>query len=471
MEELHTANVKTVSVEDVRISGYESDYVFRYIESSRDFYEADLLRAWTPLLNQPQYVLDVGANLGNHTVYWAKHLQPKRIVAFEPFADNYQLLQRNVRINQLDCVTALEIAVGDREGWAEVAEFHPDNYGGTSFRYTEGGESAARVCSLDHMVEQLRLPQVDFVKIDTEGFELPVLRGMRHILEKERPALWIEAGKDTVADIWDLLAPLQYRLAAMSAANLLFLPGEKRDAPVVTWKQVLESNFAFLEKVNVYYANYEKSKAYGETLKKKLEEAEQNYQRSKDWLAQRMEELQKERDRVSEVREKLAAYQSDYETCKGWLAQRTEDLQRERDRLDEMKKKAAAYQTHYETCKGWLAQRTEEKEACQAALKQREEELARLKDAKLDEALVRCLLENDRSVELLHRAGRTIQQLQAQNAYLKTENENYARKFAKITGTWYGSLGLKCYHWLQKRKWKLQALGRKLRRVGRGERK
>lgn len=455
MEKKFSDKIKTTAFDNVVIAGYETDYVFQRIAHGCDYYEGDILRKWTALLGKPQYIVDVGANLGNHTVYWAKHLDVKGIFSFEPFPENYRMLQQNVRENHLDCVTTINLAVGESAGRVEVLAFDPENYGGTTFQYTDRMTDTVNVCSLDAAVSEFNIPRVDFVKIDTEGFELSVLKGMKGILQRDRPALWIEAGKDTIVEIYEMLKNLNYWLVDIASANFLFIQAEKASIPRIGIEQVLENILTLLEKVNVYYSNYEKYKNQLKILDEKLTSAQQAYQTSKGWLEQRNEELQRQKayketlvQQMEDVREKLKAYQQNYETCKEWLANRTKE---------------------YEDCKRRLAEQAKESEAYKRRLEKREEQLDRLKNAKLDEQLLRCIQEQDQSIALLIAAKKEIQRLQAQNAYLKTENENYARKFAKITSTWYGNFALNCYHKLQKSKWRAMAFVRKIKKKLRGE--
>ena len=110
-----------------RINGYEGDYIFSGIQDTGYYYEAETLEKWTPLLGRVRTLLDIGANLGNHTLYWSKYLHPARIVAFEPFLVNYKVLQQNIEENSLSgTVTPEMIAVGEYQGYASVADIDPE---------------------------------------------------------------------------------------------------------------------------------------------------------------------------------------------------------------------------------------------------------------------------------------------------------------------------------------------------------
>lgn len=216
----------------------------------------------------------------------------------------------------------------------------------------------------------------------------------------------------------------------------------------------------------------EKNPTIADVAKKFLCEEESQFLRVHTALQDRNDTLYKQ---AQTVNEKAKQFRNNYEKCKEWLAQRNHELERQREQhskliqqLNETHEKMLAYQKNYETSKQWLANRTRELENCQKLLKDREQELEQEKENAasyqgLAQQLSACITENDASAQLLIKAKKEIQQLQAQNTYLKTENNNYARKFAKITSTWYGKFALNWYHRLQKSKWKLQALARKIK--------
>src|SRR5260221_8795610 len=70
-----------------------SDAIIR----DNDFYERDILDYIRDNYPIHECILDVGANIGNHTVYFAKYLDYKAIVAFEPIPDNFVLLKENIK--------------------------------------------------------------------------------------------------------------------------------------------------------------------------------------------------------------------------------------------------------------------------------------------------------------------------------------------------------------------------------------
>ena len=127
--------------------------------------------------------VDAGANIGTYALPAARLVGPTgRVIAFEAHPRTFGYLERNVAANAASCVTALNRALGEEPGEIEMG-FKAANPGETHVR---AGASAGGVrvpmTTLDDAMAELGLPRMDYLKIDVEGFELPVLRGARGIV-------------------------------------------------------------------------------------------------------------------------------------------------------------------------------------------------------------------------------------------------------------------------------------------------
>lgn len=147
---------------------------------------------WLRALGPDDVLWDIGANVGVYTIY-AALVTGCRVVAVEPGAANYWTLCKNIEINKLDDkVTALCIALGDehrcatiylsnsKPGYAQNALDQPLNDMGQTFvpQFKQGMLSIPA----DILVGQLGALAPTAIKIDVDGFELPVLRGASAIL-------------------------------------------------------------------------------------------------------------------------------------------------------------------------------------------------------------------------------------------------------------------------------------------------
>ena len=161
-----------------------SDYISSCIDSTKTFYEIRMLEAVAA--NFPQgTVLDVGANIGNHTLYLAKFTSARVIHAFEPMPKSFYHLKSNVLLNRCDNVVLHNFALSDKAGSARMEFPDPINQGMAkiSNRGTE-----VQLLKLD----DLNFEEVSLIKIDVEGHEMNVLRGGFETLQRCRPHVYVE---------------------------------------------------------------------------------------------------------------------------------------------------------------------------------------------------------------------------------------------------------------------------------------
>lgn len=136
-----------------------------------------LLRSLDELLPQLDVVIDVGANIGIVTSWFAK--RARHVYSFEPEGSNFRFLKRNVQLNGFCNVTALQKAVGDEAGLAEFcireAFGHHGFAGPHNSKIVE--KTLVPVTTLDEFCREESIDRVSVLKIDVEGHELRVLRG------------------------------------------------------------------------------------------------------------------------------------------------------------------------------------------------------------------------------------------------------------------------------------------------------
>jgi FkbM family methyltransferase len=170
----------------------EPDHMARVIHGNRMFYELDVLMKCREIYLPGTAVIDVGANIGNHTVFFGAILNAP-VYAYEPFQPNYDLLELNVAANGLDgqVITAC-CAVGAGVGVGSLHPGPPQNFGVTRMTF---GAGEVPVRSLDSL--SICGP-IGLIKIDVEGAEVAVLRGAADLIGAWLPDIVIEAG-DTAA--------------------------------------------------------------------------------------------------------------------------------------------------------------------------------------------------------------------------------------------------------------------------------
>jgi FkbM family methyltransferase len=148
--------------------------------------ELCLLKTLYSLSDKNKIFVDVGANIGYYTIRMAKHF--KKVIAIEPAPPNLHALYENIRLNNIDNVEVLPIAVGDKNEKKILyfAEAGSTLLGKNVAGYERSEEFIVDVKKLDDVIEK-----ADVIKIDVEGYDLEVVRGMRRLLS-QKPIVIIE---------------------------------------------------------------------------------------------------------------------------------------------------------------------------------------------------------------------------------------------------------------------------------------
>lgn len=273
--------IATTEIGELKIEGYAGDYVFETIDKNKDFYEKDILEKWTPYFGNCKTILDIGANLGNHTLYWAKEIPNVNIYSFEPCDLTFERLKRNVEINNLNNIRLYHKGVGEEKGFAHISHMDESNMGATTLECdSKADEGEIEIVDIDSMVknEEILLP-VDFIKIDTEGFEEKVFKGMEHVLATMMPDIWVELGEDTCVEILNRMRGLDYIVADIEGANILFLAAKRHpDIENIAYESIVQKMYYYLQRTNHYYGLFL-------SVREKYTSALNNYEVAKQWRA------------------------------------------------------------------------------------------------------------------------------------------------------------------------------------------
>src|SRR5690554_2481776 len=169
----------------------ETDYIQGKIASTGQPYELPMLRDMAARLRPGAVVLDVGANIGNHSLYLAM-VAKAAVHAFEPNAELCEGLGQSIQANGLESlVTVHQAGVSDAAGFATFKNQDIGNLGAQSLIVQHGVEDAPiRLVRLDDL--EFGQP-VSMMEIDVEGMELDVLEGARKLIQRDKPLIYIEA--------------------------------------------------------------------------------------------------------------------------------------------------------------------------------------------------------------------------------------------------------------------------------------
>lgn len=132
-------------------------------------------------------VFDVGANNGVMSLYFATKVgREGHVYAFEPISQNVRIIQENARLNELENITAIHAAVGDRERDVEI-----DLDTSSVSSHALGLQTRRIQHAAEIVLGRFDGPPPTFLKIDVEGYEAAVLRGAQALLSYT-PNLGIE---------------------------------------------------------------------------------------------------------------------------------------------------------------------------------------------------------------------------------------------------------------------------------------
>jgi FkbM family methyltransferase len=211
---------------------YEADWMERYALRSGHFYQDEIVAVLTHFVGLDHVVVDVGANIGFISLAAARLVGPAgHVYAFEPNGELVRRLKKSVARNRIGNVSVFSTALGDRRGKVRliVGQHHGTN------RISVGEEAPGQApVSLQRADDLLpgRLPAgvPVFVKIDVEGAELGVLKGMTALLSRPQTRFFVELGDEhsrrfgnTAADVFALFqaqgyTPYQARLSPFRPA-------------------------------------------------------------------------------------------------------------------------------------------------------------------------------------------------------------------------------------------------------------
>jgi FkbM family methyltransferase len=165
-------------------------------------FEWSTVRAYERIIRPGDVVLDIGANIGAHTLPIARCVGPQgRVIAIEPTVAAFHKLTRNVALNpsvasQVVMEQALLTDGSDRdEGEGAVYASWPLRASDATHPIHQGKRETiigSERIGLDALLDRMRVVSVDCIKIDVDGHECAVLRGAEATLKKWRPSIIME---------------------------------------------------------------------------------------------------------------------------------------------------------------------------------------------------------------------------------------------------------------------------------------
>ncbi|MEY4504706.1 MAG: hypothetical protein RL154_1002, partial [Pseudomonadota bacterium] len=168
--------------------------VGRSLQAYGTYFDSEL-EVFSQIIKPGMVVADIGANIGAHTIALARLTGPAgAVIALEPQRIAHQLLCANVALNSFLNVHTLNVGAGAECKYMQSTELDyskPNNFGGFDISNAKhlANSSSIQIITMDSMFSNTN---IGFIKIDVEGHEADVIRGSKNIIEKSRPAMYIE---------------------------------------------------------------------------------------------------------------------------------------------------------------------------------------------------------------------------------------------------------------------------------------
>ncbi len=204
-------------------------------------FEHRTARAIRTRLSSGAFVLDLGANIGAHTLAMAGQVGPAgRVIAVEPTDWAFQKLTRNLSLNPGLAVSVVPLQVFLTDTLRESPGFlHSSwNLDDSSGHPVHGGKlqglKQARVMTVDEMMVEVGPPRLDLIKLDVDGFEARILRGASETMKRFRPPVILELTPyaleeqgDSLEGLLELFSGLGYRLFSENGRKSLPMRAEQ----------------------------------------------------------------------------------------------------------------------------------------------------------------------------------------------------------------------------------------------------
>ena len=201
---------------------------------SADYFEKNLSN-WLDKPAQKRTFIDIGAHIGRYTILASKHFHYKKVLAIEANPATFTTLKKNINLNNITSIaTPVQIALSDKAGIVKfetnksnlavghVVTEDSDNAGTSKNEIIQvAAEKASVVVSKNH----INFEEIDFIKMDVEGFEDHVLEGMHEVLEKmpHGSYVMIEISNPENKKAQTILEQHHFKLLSIDRADYFFV--------------------------------------------------------------------------------------------------------------------------------------------------------------------------------------------------------------------------------------------------------
>ena len=229
---------------------------------NRGDFEFHEIRFINDFLQHKDTFIDIGANIGYFSMIASKCVGDEgKIHSFEPTKKTYDRLLESIKLNQANNVSAHKIALSNI---SEEREFTISNDGFDAYnslgKPSEGSDFIKEIVHtkpFDTVIEEKNISTPSLIKIDVEGWEMPVIEGMKNLLnKKDAPVLMVEFTEDNAnlagfscSDLYDLISNFNYSMYKYNWVRNELVKQENKEYYTYTNLIAIKDNSPFFDRL------------------------------------------------------------------------------------------------------------------------------------------------------------------------------------------------------------------------------
>jgi FkbM family methyltransferase len=211
------------------------DYGNSSFQKNTEIWEKESLNYFFNLINKNEKVniVDIGANVGLYSLY-AKYLPNSQFYSYEPYKFTYDLLNENIKLNNITNVNTYNIGLGDKKGKTilNVCLYNDglNTMGTNPLRFNDISSIEVEIDTLDNIFYNNNI-KVDYIKIDTEGYEYNILKGGEKTIKKYKPIIQLEYNETNMkqcninsSELNNYIIELGYKNYNLTSEELIIVP-------------------------------------------------------------------------------------------------------------------------------------------------------------------------------------------------------------------------------------------------------
>lgn len=168
----------------------KGEYISDFIQQTGWYYEPKTIEYIKNIGLKDCNILDIGANVGNHTIAISKVTNNCAVISFEPFESNYKILKHNQILHSNNNIQTYQYFVTSKENSEDTFYINPV-WGECNLGYIKESDSCGQEVT-NHYIDLFKYSNLNLIKIDVEGLELDVLKGSIETIEEHKPIIIAE---------------------------------------------------------------------------------------------------------------------------------------------------------------------------------------------------------------------------------------------------------------------------------------